>query len=48
MVYIQLFFFFAEVKKFSFWPNTMDYSKAHRSLCAHNSSLEVATELKFV
>ena len=40
---------FAEIVTFSFWPKTMDYSKAFRSdsLEAHNSSLEGATELKF-
>ena len=40
--------YFFEVNIFRFWPKMMDYSKAFCSLCAHNSSLEVATELKFV
>ena len=35
--------------KVSFWPKTMDYSKAFRSisLCIHNSSLEGAILLPF-
>ena len=41
--------FFAGIKIFRFWPKTMDYRKAFRSiyLCTHNSSLEGATKLKF-
>ena len=39
--------FFARIEIFRFWLKTMDYSKAF-SFRTHNSSLEGATELKFV
>ena len=42
--------FFVDVKIFSFWPKTMDYNQAFRSISSRtdNSSLEGATKLKFV
>ena len=41
---------FAEIASINFWSKTMDYSQAFCSISlrTHNSSLEGATELKFV